>query len=76
MSLVVIDTTLSGGDTLTQDRSIHGDQEYLDEPGSPIFHDALMFSSQVQLNDLYRDRRGVYLSKKSETSNDTDQYIE
>ena len=76
MSLVVIDTTLSGGSTTNVDRSIHGDLEYLDEPGSPIFHDALMFSSQVQLNDLYRDRRGVYLSKKSETSNDTDQYIE
>ena len=72
MSLLVIDTTLSGGGTNNIDRSIHGDQEYLDEPGSPIFHDALMFSNQLQLNDLYRDRRSVYLAQKSEASNDTD----
>ena len=34
------------------------DESMSDEPGSPIFHDAIMFSSQVQLNDLFRDRRG------------------
>ena len=28
-----------------------------DEPGSPMFHDAIIFSSQVQLNDLFRERR-------------------
>ena len=28
-----------------------------DEPGSPIFHDAIIFSSQVKLNDLFRERR-------------------
>ena len=35
-----------------------GDVEGEEEPGSPIFHDAIMFSSQVQLNDLCRSRRG------------------
>ena len=38
--------------------NIEKDDNMSDEPGSPIFHDAIMFSSQLQLNDLFRERRG------------------
>ena len=35
----------------------HG-EEQASEPGSPMFHNAIRFSNQVELNSLQRERRG------------------
>ena len=49
LSLLVLDTDNNDGCD-----NENGDSE----PGSPIFHNAIMFSNQIDLNSMVRERRG------------------
>ena len=86
LSLIVHDTILEqpqikiksqdDRDNLSTD-SVEEDK-LSDEPGSPMFRDALVFSSQVQLNDLFRDRRPGLRRMDMTVNNRTgdDEYME
>lgn len=59
LSLVVFDTSpsqVSGSGDGEQSVSSGFDSEQ--EPGSPLVQNAIVFSSQISLNDLFRERRG------------------
>ena len=46
--------------------------EEMSEPGSPIFHNAIMFSNQIELNRMQRERRGGLRKAVTVPSDDLD----